>query len=252
MKATDFFVRYDRRRERWQVTPVGWVVAALAMMVALAAAVGFVRAIHHPIDHLKMVDAPASVPGPIAFVPTPILVTTMRPISWAVEAEMFEVAIGGGSLQPSLFHAPDEIEAMVIEDFNTAMSWWNANQSKPDELEANLPTYFAQEELARSQQWVATMRSDDRMSLVYDVQPVSANADQGAVTTFTADGREAYVSQLLGESGVAEYRLSDGTLIAGSQRRLPAMGRVYRLAFDNDDRRWRIAEQMAVDVVEGD
>ena len=144
---------------------------------------------------------------------------------------------------------------MVIEDFNAAMHWWNANQSKPDELEANLPTYFAQEELARSQQWVATMRSDDRMSLVYDVQPISENADQGPavqVTTFTADGREAFVSQLLGESGVAEYRLSDGTLIAGSQRRLPAMRLVYRLAFDSDDRRWRIAEQMAVEVLEGD
>jgi len=168
-----------------------------------------------------------------------------------VEAETLEVAIGDGSPQPSLFHAADEIEAMVIEDFKAAMSWWNANQSNPGELETNLPTYFAQEELTRSQQWVTTMRSDDRMPLVYDVQPVSANADQGLVTTFTADGQGAFVSQLLGESGVAQYRLSDGTLIAGSQRRLPAMRLVYRLAFDSDDRRWRIAQQMAVDVVEG-
>jgi len=99
---------------------------------------------------------------------------------------------------------------------------------------------------------VATMRSDDRISLVYDVQPISANADQGLVITFTADGQEAFVSQLLGESAVAQYRLSDGTLIAGSQRRLPAMRLVYRLAFDSDDRRWRIAEQMAVEVLEGD
>ena len=255
MKATDFFVRYDRRRERWQVTPVGWVVAALAMMVALAAAVGFVRAIHHPIDHLKMVDAPDSAPDPIAVVPASSPVTTTRPISWVVEAETLEVATGDGSSQPVLFHAPDEIEAMVIEDFNAAMGWWNANQSNPDELEANLPTYFAQEELVRSQQWVVTMRSDDRMSLVYDVQPVLRNADQEALVqaiTFTADGQGAFVSQLLGESGVAQYRLSDGTLIAGSQRRLPAMRLVYRLAFDSAHRRWRIAEQMAVEILEGD
>jgi len=165
------------------------------------------------------------------------------------------VATGGGSLQPSLFHATDEIEAMVIEDFNAAMGWWNANQSKPDELETNLPTYFGQEELARSQQWVATMRSDDRMLLVYDVQPIWANVDQGPpvkVITFTADGQGAFVSQLVGQSGVAGYRLSDGRLIAGSQRQLPAMRLVYRLAFDSDDRRWRIAQQMAVEVLEGD
>ncbi len=155
MKATDCFVRYDRRCERWQVTPVGWVVAALAMMMALAAVVGFVRAIDHPIDHLKTIDAPDSVPDPIAFVHASDLLTTMRPIPWVVEAETLEVAIGDGSPQPVLFHAADEIEAMVIQDFSAAMSWWNANQSNPDELEANLPTYFAQEELARWQQWVA-------------------------------------------------------------------------------------------------
>ena len=232
MRALDFLVRYDRRRERYRVTAIGWVTVALAAALGLAAAVALVRAARHPLSAAAgtTVPAPLSVPAPTLLPATGT--PAARPDTWQVWAE----TVGEGTV----FHAPDDVTAMVIADFRATADWWQANQRAPDVLEAGLAARYSGPMLEQVRQAVERIRQDGKVRLIFHQDAPPEGRPEVEVTSFSQDGRTAYLTHLQGASHNAEYALDDGALVPGSQQVLPPIQATYRLVFDASSRSWTI------------
>ena len=230
MRATDFFVRYDRRRERYRVTFAGWLLVAITGLMGLAAVVGLVRAVDSPLR-----AAPdTTLVGPI-IAPTPLTAaaaTSARPAVWAV----WEEGVG----DTVRYRAPDVVTALVVADFQTAGDWWRAHLRTPDALDAGLADYYAGPLLEELRREAAQLRATGTARLIYQQAPPSDGRPAVEVTTFSADGQTAYLTHLQGASRSAEYRVADGALTPGSQQAAPPLQATYRLAFDPTSRRWKV------------
>jgi hypothetical protein len=235
MRATDYFVRFDRRRERYRVTFAGWLVAAITALMALAASVALLRAVDRPLrpapvdGDAGVASAPAMAPTLQATAATP---APERPIEWPVWPET-----AGGAVR---YRAPAAVAALAAADFGAAGAWWLANVRSPETLSAGLAAYYSGPLLAAMRQAVTAMQAAGTVRLIYDQAPLPAGMAAVEVTGFSPDGRTAYLTHRQGASHSAAYRLADGGLVPGSQQAAPAVQAAYRLTFDATTRRWKV------------
>ena len=246
-RLADYFVTYDYRRERWQVKPMGWVALFLTLILVMGVGLGVWRGLTGqvtPASASVAAGRPAVAAGRPAVAAasggpsTPS--ASDRPLNWPVWQEQDEY----GHL---VYQVPPEVRQMILDDFTQAMSWWESNLLKPDELARHLSAYFTDRELTRRQGSVAAIRQFGMVGIVYEEAPLPEGYPTGVrVESLAPNGREAYVAQYVGRRQAAFYRVDDGGLIEGSQETLPAMAFSYRLVFDETARRWLIAEQILV------
>jgi hypothetical protein len=181
-----------------------------------------------------VVPAPLSAPAPSpeSGTGTP----AVRPDTWQVWAE----TAGGGTV----FHAPDEVTAMVIADFRATAEWWQANQRNLDVLEAGLAARYSGPMLEQVRRAVERIRQEGKVRLIFQQDAPPEGWPEVEVTSFSQDGRTAYLTHLQGASENAEYALDGGALVPGSQQTLPPIQATYRLVFDAGSRSWTIDAMM--------
>ena len=234
MRTTDFFVKYDRRRERWQVTFVGWLLVSITVLMGLAALAVVPRAVRG-LGLLRAAQE-TSLPAPVSAPPAAVGGATpvTRPGAWTVWEERV-----GDTVR---YHAPDEVRALVMADFRAAGNWWQANLGSPDVLEAGVADYYSGPMVETMRQEVARLRQQGEVRLIYAQDPPPDGRAPIEITTFTADGQEVYLNQVQGASESAVYHVADGTLVPGSRQAASPVQATYRLAFDAASRRWKVHE----------
>ena len=237
MKTTDYFIKYDHRRSKWQVKPMGWVALFLALILLGGAGLGVWRGMTQKVTP---VSAQATFPTPT---PAPV----SRPAEWPV----WEAQVING--HPS-YDAPQEIKDLIVHDFEEAQAVWKENALKPDALLQIAPQYFSGKELTMRLNVAHGTQEAGIVGVSYNEEAlIGGKVPVGVMfQSIDATGKTAYVTQYVGQRQVAFYQVADGNLVEGSEQTLPPMSFTYKLVFDPAARRWKIDQKiMAVNADTG-
>lgn len=235
MRFSEYFVKYDARRDKTTIRPMGVVIILLALVLLLGALFGTWQALTTKVKPVQARSPATATPAPDEW---RVRDTGNRPINWTViKAE----DLGGGVVRYAL---PSEIEQTVTDDLEEILDWWTFNLTHYnfDELAQDVTVYYAEPELEKKKKSIATLQEVGQFGVPSDIQPPPYGLPRIAVDGVLPDGKTVYVWETIGARKMTYYN-ADGTLIEGSQTiDLPPDRILYRMVFNDKLRRWQIAE----------
>jgi len=227
---SDYFIKYDARRDKTTIRPMGVVVIFLVGVLLIGAVFGTWRALTNTV---KPVEAQVPVNTPAPGQPSD---TGNRPVNWTVsEAENY----GDGVVRYAL---PPEIEQMVYDDFNEAWQWGIDNTLNADILEAYADVFYTESWLEKRKEAFDTIKKYHRVAIPIEENEPPYGLPSLHVEGVRKNGKTAYVRQTLGARTFA-FLNPDGTIDHTQDTiNLPAEQNIYRMVFNENLRRWQIAE----------
>lgn len=241
MKLTDYFIKYDQRRDKTTIKPMGVVLILLVLILMGGAVFGVWNTFNNKVDTVEA-SMPTADSNTEDGQPAD---TSSRPVNWSVSVAE---DMGDGVVRYSL---PPEIEQMAYDDIDEAFNWFadNLKVFSIDKLEKDVELYYTDAELERMQASIRSLKEVGQFGLPLDEQSPPYGLARLAIEGVLPDGKTVYVRHTIGARKMAYYN-SDGSTIEGSTIiSLPPEQHIYRLVFNETLRRWQIAEHIEGPIV---
>ncbi len=242
MNFSEYFIKYDARRDKTTIRPMGIVLILLVLVLLLGAVFGMWKALTNKVQAVDTATLSTATPSDAAEIggvwqPRD---TGQDPINWhVIKVE----DMGNGIIRYAL---PPEIKKLAIDEIQELIDWQTKYISAADAeaLAQHVDTYYAEPLLTTMKKYIDTLERSGQVGVEFDKQPPPYNLPPLEIEGVTQDGKTAYIRQTIGARKM-DFFNADGSRIEGmSTASYPPQQYVYRIVFNTELRRWQLAEQL--------